>query len=130
MGKGGVLTSPNFGSGDYPTNLDYKQTIQVEEGKTIKYHFTDWDVASWSPSSEQWASGQVDYVTFTEGDGSYYAIRAFELGDMAEEFVSKSNTLHVLFHTDSDPRTSGRDRGGSGWRLVWGEYKSALFLLK
>ena len=125
MGKGGVLTSPNFGSGDYPTNLDYKQTIQVEEGKTIKYHFTDWDVASWSPSSEQWASGQVDYVTFTEGDGSYYAIRAFELGDMAEEFVSKSNTLHVVFHTAPEPRTSPP---GSGWRLLWGEYKSASFL--
>jgi len=88
----------------------------VEEGKTIKYHFTDWDVASWSPSSEQWASGQVDYVTFTEGDGSYYAIRAFELGDMAEEFVSKSNTLHVVFHTAPEPRTSPP---GSGWRLVW-----------
>ena len=127
MGKGGVLTSPNFGSGDYPTNLDYKQTIQVVEGKTIKIHFTDWDVArpSWSQSSE------LDYVTFTEGDGSTLAdIRPnhpdFDLGDIAEEFVSKTDTLHVLFHTSHFPRSRVR----TGWRLVWGEYKSALFLLK
>ena len=124
MGEGGVLTSPNFGRGDYPNNLNYEQTIQVEEGKAIKIHFTHWDVET-SPGGEQ------DYVTITEGDGSTLAnIRPntpdFDLGDIAEEFVSKTDTLHVLFHTDSNPRSLPH----IGWRLVWGEYKSALFLLK
>ena len=63
----GVLTSPNFGDGlTYPNNLDNKQTIQVEEGKAIKIHFTDWDV---EPSP----GGKCDYVTITEGDGSTLA---------------------------------------------------------
>ena len=117
----GVLTSPNFGDGlTYPNNLDSKQTIQVDEGKVIKIHFTHWDVEHC-----------CDYVTITEGDGSTLAdIRPktpdFGLGDIAEEFVSKTDTLHVLFHTDTDPRPPTL----AGWRLVWGEYKSALFLLK
>merc|ERR1712130_633948 len=42
----GVLTSPNFGVGDYPNDLHYKQTIKVETGKAIKIHFTDWNVES------------------------------------------------------------------------------------
>ena len=118
MGKGGVLTSPNFGKA-YPNNLNYEQTIQVEEGKAIKIHFTHWDVET-SPGGEH-------YVSITEGDGSTLAnIRPntpdFDLGDIAEEFVSKTDTLHVLFHTDENGQRPG-------WRLTWGENISALFLL-
>jgi len=106
----GVLTSPNFGVGDYPNDLDYKQTIKVETGKAIKIHFTDWNV---EPSP----GGHVDYVTITEGDGSTLAdIRpddhGFALKDIPDEFVSKTDTVHVLFHTDESV-------GKSGWRLIW-----------
>ena len=115
------MTSPNFGDGlTYPNDLNNKQTIQVEEGKAIKIHFTHWDV-EWSPG------GQADYVTITEGDGSTLAdIRPktpdFGLGDIAEEFVSKTDTVHVLFNTDENGQRPG-------WRLIWGESISALFLL-
>ena len=117
----GVLTSPNFGIGDYPNNLDNKQTIKVEKGKAIKIHFTDWVV-------ERVPGGQADYVTLTEGDGSTLAnIRpntpSFGVKDIPEEFVSKTDTVHVLFHTDDSLQESG-------WRLIWGEYQSTLFLLK
>merc|ERR1712037_553371 len=91
----GVLTSPNFGDGlTYPNDLNNKQTIKVEEGKAIKIHFTHWDV-------DQSPGGICDYVTIAEGDESTLAdIRPktpeFGLGDIAEEFVSKTDTVHVL----------------------------------
>ena len=116
----GVLTSPNFGYNDYPNNLNNNQTIKVEGGKAIKIHFTHWDV-------DQSPGGICDYVTITEGDGSTLAdIRPktpeFGLGDIAEEFVSKTDTVHVLFNTDENGQRPG-------WRLIWGESISALFLL-
>ena len=116
------MTSPNFGDGlTYPNNLDNKQTIQVEEGKAIKIHFTVWDV---EPSP----GGKCDYVTITEGDGTTLAnIRpstpSFGLKDIAEEFFSKTDTVHILFHTDDSINRQG-------WRLIWGERNTALFLLQ
>ena len=114
------MTSPNFGVGDYPNNLNNKQTIQVEKGKAVKIHFTDFVV-------EACPGGDCDYVTITEGDGSTLAnIRpnrpGFGVEDVAEEFISRTDTVHVLFHTDSS-------RMHSGWRLIWGEYKGGLQIL-
>ena len=117
----GVLTSPNFGVAFYPHNLNLKQTIQVEKGKAIRIHFTDFDV-------EQTPHGQCDYVVITEGDGSTLAnIRpstpSFGLKDIADEFFSKTDTVHILFHTDDSINRQG-------WRLIWGERNTALFLLQ
>ena len=115
------MTSPNFGDGlTYPNDLNNKQTIQVEEGKAIKIHFTHWDVET-SPG------GVADYVTITEGDGTTLANirpndRGFSLKDIPDFLVSKTNTVHVLFRTDENGQRPG-------WRLVWGESISALFLL-
>lgn len=62
--------------------------------------------------------GRLDYVIITEGDGSTLASilpeRNFGLKDIAEEFISKTDTVHVLFHTDGSVRRAG-------WRLIWGE---------
>ena len=115
------MTSPNFGYTNYPNNLNNNQTIKVEEGKAIKIHFTHWDVET-SPG------GVADYVTITEGDGSTLAnIRpdppSFSLRDIPEFLVSKTDTAHVQFRTDDSVRLPG-------WRLIWGECKSALFLQK
>ena len=110
------MTSPNFGDGlTYPNDLNNKQTIQVEEGKAIKIHFTHWDV-------EHSPGGECDYVTVTEGDGTTLAnIRpsagSFSLRDIPEFLVSKTDTVHVLFHTDDSVQRAG-------WRLIWGEFKS------
>ena len=65
-GTTGVLTSPYFGVDNYPSNLNYNRTIQVEKGKAIKIHFTDFNV-------EPCPGGGCDYVTITEGDGSTLA---------------------------------------------------------
>ena len=106
------MTSPNFGVGVYPNDLDYKQTIKVEKGKAIKIHFTDWEV-------ELWLGRRCDDVTITEGDGSTLANIRSEEHDFGvkdiPEFVSKTDTVHVLFRTDESV-------GESGWRLIWGEY--------
>ena len=117
----GILTSPNFGVDDYPNNLNDKQTIQVEKGKAVKIHFTDFDLEG-SPG------GACDYVTITEGDGSTLVdIRpnspSFGLKDVAEDFVSRTDTVHVLFRTDNSVTKRG-------WRLIWGEYKGADFFDK
>ena len=112
----GVLTSPNFGDGlTYPNDLNNKQTIQVEEGKAIKIHFTHWDV-------EHSPGGECDYVTITEGDGTTLADLGLDFGilslrDIPEFLVSKTDTVHVLFHTDDSVQRAG-------WRLIWGEFKS------
>ena len=113
----GVLSSPNFDPRwPYPNNLDAKQTIQVEEGKAIRIHFTYFHL---EPASRV----DADYVAITEGDGSPLAsIRAtfngFGLKDIAEEFVSKTNAVNVLFHTGP----SIHREFYTGWRLIWGEF--------
>ena len=118
-----MLTSPNFGVGDYPNDLNNKQTIQVEKGKAVKIHFTDFDLE---------ACEVCDYVTITEGDGSTLAnIRpnhpGFGMEDiadqLAEDIISRTDTVHVLFRTDDSVTRKG-------WRLIWGEYNSALHLLQ
>ena len=109
------MTSPNFGKGAYPDNLHFEQTIQVDKGKTIKIHFTDFKI-------EQCPYGSCDWVLITEGDGSRLAdIRvtpSFKETDiLIEDIVSKTDRVTVLFHTDD------RANHFVGWRLVWGELK-------
>ena len=86
----------------------------------IKIHFTHWDV-------EQSPGGECDYVTVTEGDGTTLAnirpARSFSLKDIPEFLVSKTDTVHVFFRTDSDYESGG-------WRLTWGKYKSAFLPLQ
>ena len=111
----GVLTSPNFGDDlTYPNNLDSKQTIQVEEGKVIKIHFTHWDV--------EHSEGDYVSISDSEGDGTTLAYLGLDFGilslrDIPEFLVSKTDTVHVGFHTDNNVQRAG-------WRLIWGEYKS------
>ena len=113
----GVMTSPNFGKGPYPNNLHFEQTIQVDKGKTIKIDFTDFRI-------ERCPYGSCDWVEINEGDGSRLAdIRrtaSFKEEDiLAEDIVSKTDRVTVLFHTDE----AANDDDVVGWRLVWGELK-------
>ena len=120
-GTTGVLTSPYFGVDNYPSNLNFNRTIQVEKGKMVKIHFTDFNV-------EPCPGGGCDYVTITEGDGSTLAhidpnTPSFGLKNIAGDIVSKTDTVHVFFRTDSDYESGG-------WRLTWGKYKSAFLPLQ
>jgi len=108
--KSGVLKSPNYPS-PYPSSLDNTDTIQVAEGKKIRFKWTD-----------MYTEPKYDYVQAVDGDGTeltseisgnYYGNGNAE--NYEGRFVeSNSNIVHIKFHTDgSEQRT--------GWRLEWDE---------
>ena len=104
----GVLTSPNYPE-DYPNNLNLFYGIQVPEGNTIWLRFTELTLEPFA-----------DKIRVTDRDGTL-------LGDSSHypnsgmQFVSRTNTVEVHFHTDSS--TTKR-----GWRLEWGEFKVKLIV--
>ena len=108
LATSGVLTSPNFPE-RYLDRLDIVKKIQVPEGNTIRIRFTDFD-----------CEREYDYVTITDNDGTRLGL--FDGGENSEddwrtkEIVSNTDTVEVLFHTDSSGTRTG-------WRLDWGEYK-------
>ena len=115
------MTSPNFGRGAYPNNLNFEQTIQVDKGKTIKISFTDFRI-------ERCPYGSCDWVEITEGDGSRLAYLLVmpspkEEDILIEDIVSKTNRVTVFFHTDDSVNDF------VGWRLVWGEQKMLVPLI-
>ena len=95
----------------YPDLVRYNRdkTIQVPEGKTIRFAWTNFDTDS------------DHYVQIVDGDGTeitpkltqYYKIGESKLPPPG---TSNSNILHVKFHTNGD----NYDRR-TGWRLEWGE---------
>ena len=115
----GHLTSPNFPA-NYPNRLHERKTIEVAKGNVIKIHFTDFDLER---------PDQVDYVDIVDGDGSFLgrfgAIHHVDedrsgegSGDLEPgairipDITSNTETVYVLFHTDSTVTRSG-------WRLEW-----------
>ena len=118
----GVITSPNF-PGDYPNNLDKKETITVEFGKILRLEFTHFAVYS-HPSS-----CYSDYIKVTDGDGTTLMDKScgFDYSEnenlqnaessggwyfQPPNITSNTNTVEIFFHTD--------DSGGrEGWNLTW-----------
>merc|ERR1712222_194561 len=105
LATSGVLTSLNFPE-KYFNGLDILQKIQVPEGNTIRIRFTDFD-----------CERKYDTVTITDKDGTRLGL--FDGGENSEddwrtkEMVSNTDTVEVLFETDSSGTRTG-------WRLDWG----------
>ena len=98
----GVLTSPDYPY-PYPNNHDSTQTIEVAEGKTIKYVFTNFNTEP-----------EHDYVQLVGNDGiDPYFLSGSGQGTPSA-MSSKSNIMHVKFHTDGNTQRSG-------WRMEWTE---------
>merc|ERR1712192_56138 len=101
----GVMTSPMFGSSawvyslQYPPNVHETKTIVVPKGKRIRIQFSHFKVEHC-----------CDYVTITEGDGTI--LGKYQDKPAKESIVSRTNTVHILFHSDASGQ---RD----GWRLEW-----------
>ena len=110
--KSGVLTSPNYPQ-RYPNGHDSTQTIQVAEGKTIRFEWTTFNTEH----------PDYDFVQIVDGDGKDLTPK---LGgsSLPPPGTSNSNIVHVKFHTDGDTQRTG-------WRLEWKEHvnnsKSSFF---
>ena len=92
----------------------------MAKGNVIKIHFTDFELER---------PDQVDYVDLKDGDGSFLGRfgawhsvdeegnsegRTWGPGEKIRiaDITSNTETVHVLFHTDSSVTRSG-------WRLEW-----------
>jgi len=109
MPKSGVLTSPNYPN-SYPNDHDSTQTIEVAEGKTIRYVWTNFQIEGSGPG------GPYDYVEIVDGpveNGNFLMFRTYG-SSLPPPGTSNTNIMHVKFHTDGDTT-----RGG--WRLEWSE---------
>ena len=108
MPKSGVLTSPNYPN-SYPNDHHSTQTVEVEEGKVIRYSWT-----SFHTEGQLRKSGiPYDYVEIVDEDGTslLYKARGYSLPSPG---TSNTNIMHVRFHTDGDTSRAG-------WRLEWSE---------
>ena len=106
MPESGVLTSPNYPR-RYPSSVDSTQTVQVAEGKTISFTFTDFNTER-----------GYDYVKIIDEDGTNLTPGpdSPKMWGSHTEFqrLSKTNILHVRFNTDGDTQRTG-------WRIEWNE---------
>ena len=101
--KSGVLYSPWFTSSIYPNSHDSTQTIEVAEGKTIRFKFTDFNTEP-----------EYDYVWIMDGNGAEIMPRTWGRNELEKWGTSRSNIMHVKFHTDADTQRTG-------WRMEWNE---------
>merc|ERR1719153_1812556 len=101
MPKSGVLTSPNYPS-YYPNSHDSTQTIEVAEGKTIRFKWTDFETEP-----------EYDYVQIVDENGVDITPKTWGRS-LPPPSTSNSNIMHVKFHTDGDSQRTG-------WRLEWNE---------
>ena len=109
MPKSGILESPNYPH-HYPNDHDSTQTVEVAEGKTIRYRWTDFQTEGLWMNSR---SCSYDWVEIVDEDGT--SLMSKRCGSsLPSPGTSNSNIMHVKFHTDGDTTRTG-------WRLEWTE---------
>ena len=118
MPESGILESPNYPH-RYPNDHDSTQTIEVAEGKTIRFSFTHFDtereydyVRILDRNENNLTPELFDLILLTGPDGTPASNAA--PSPIGKDCSTDSNSLQVEFITDS----SGR---GRGWKLKWTE---------
>ena len=112
------MTHPNYPR-FYRNDLDSTQTIEVAEGKTIRFSWTDFDI-------EQCMEQCYDNVRILDSYGTNLTPKLFGreriswvtrdgiYARLGKNYSTDSNSLAVEFITDSSMR-------GRGWKLKWTE---------
>merc|ERR1712172_297122 len=102
--KSGVLMSPNYPE-RYPSNHDSTQIVEVAEGKYIRFEFTNFNTEH-----------EYDWVQVVDPSGTHLSPKMFgsSIPPHSPGWRSKSNIIHVNFHTDGSEQRSG-------WRMKWTE---------
>ena len=108
--KSGVLMSPNYPE-RYPSDHDSTQIVEVAEGKYIRFEFTNFNTEP-----------EYDWVQVVDPSGTH--LTPIEDGgkiwgsSIPPHYLlairSKTNIIHVNFHTDGSEQRSG-------WRMEWTE---------
>ena len=110
-----MLTSPNF-PGNYPTNFERTEVIQVESGKILRLEFTHFEVAYGSRC-------EYGFVKISDGDGTTLMdkICGFSTYDPSPPYyfllpnmTTRSNRVEIFFSTDDRSYYTE-----SGWSLSW-----------
>ena len=103
----GVVTSPNH-PGNYPSLLEQKEKIQVEEGLVIILQFTAFNTAN-----------SHDHLRTTDGDGTILVGKAYGSA-MPTNITSTSNIIDMLFRTDASTTREG-------WSVSWSAVTPGMF---
>ena len=102
------MTSPNY-PGNYPSNLEKTEMIQVEQGLILSLQFTAFNIEYYS---DEWCPGcSCDHLTITDGDGT--TLMEKNCGNSLPAAIrSTSNVVNLVFRTDSSVTFSG-------WSVSW-----------
>ena len=118
----GVVSSPNF-PGNYPANIERKETIKVEQGLLLLLQFTAFDIQF----TDEFLTTCSDHLTIMDEDGTTLMEKScgshfngsILFGDkMIGSFLpvpirSRSNIVNLTFSSDSSINT------WPGWSLSW-----------
>jgi len=107
-GMQGIVTSPNY-PGNYPSNLNRTDVIQVQEGQVLALQFTAFNVESSSTCA-------YDHLTIRDGNGTTLMEKRCGSSLPANIIISTSNRVELHFKTDK-----GVTR--SGWSVSWSARK-------
>merc|ERR1719427_1767033 len=112
--KNGVLMSPNYPD-PYPKNQRSTQIIQVAEGKTIHFAWTDFNTEYPNDYVQIQDENGTDLTPFAKLSGMSKSLPPPVWGStLPPSGVSSSNVVHVKFSTN-------HEHAFTGWRLEWKE---------
>ena len=107
--KQGYFTSPNYPN-SYPNGLHLQKAIIVDEGYVVSISVKDF-------SMDHSSNHCTDYLEIKDGDGTLLGFLSNQAYSCCYDFVSHTETVFLLFHTDGQNTKQG-------WKLEWGEWKT------